>query len=33
LEHLTGRSEGLTFAYSTKRGSFKSKCRWTSLAG
>jgi hypothetical protein len=33
LEHLTGRSEGLTFTYSTKRGSFKSKCRWVSLAG
>lgn len=33
LSYLTGRSEGLTFAYSTKRGSFKSKCRWVSLAG
>jgi len=30
---LTGRSEGLSFTHSTKRGSFKSTCRWTSLAG
>jgi len=33
LELLTGRSEGLTFTYSTKRGCFKSKSRWVSLAG
>jgi len=33
LHFLTGRTEGLTFTHSTKRGSFKSKCRWVSLAG
>lgn len=33
LAYLIGRSEGLTFTYSTERGSFKSKCRWVSLAG
>ncbi|DAD50085.1 TPA_asm: RNA-directed RNA polymerase [ssRNA phage Esthiorhiza.2_22] len=33
LDLLTGRTEGLTFTYSTKRGCFKSKSRWVSLAG
>jgi len=33
LAYLDGRSEGLDFFSSTKRGSFKSKCRWVSLAG
>jgi hypothetical protein len=33
LGFLTGRSEGLTFTHSTKRGGFKSKRRWVSLAG
>jgi len=32
LGHLTGRSDGLDFKSSTKRGSFKSTCRWVSLA-
>lgn len=31
--HLYGDSFGLDFQTSTKRGSFKSKCRWVSLAG
>lgn len=30
---LTGRSEGLSFTHSTKRGSFKSTCRWVNLVG
>ena len=33
LEYLHGDSFGLDFLSSTKRGSFKSKCRWVSLAG
>jgi hypothetical protein len=33
LEYLDGRSVGLDFFTSVKRGSFKSKCRWVSLAG
>nr|UJQ85678.1 MAG: hypothetical protein 3 [Leviviridae sp.] len=33
LDFLTGRSEGLTFTHSTKRGGFKSKRRWVSLRG
>jgi hypothetical protein len=33
LSFLDGRSEGLDFSASTKRGSFKSKSRWVSLAG
>jgi len=33
LSYLIGRSSGIDFQSSTKRGSFKSKCRWTSLAG
>ena len=33
LSYLIGRSSGLDFLHSTKRGSFKSKCRWVSLAG
>nr|UJQ85862.1 MAG: hypothetical protein 3 [Leviviridae sp.] len=33
LAFLTGRAEGLTFTHSTKRGGFKSKHRWVSLAG
>ena len=31
LSYLDGRSNGLDFHSSTKRGSFKSKCRWVSL--
>ena len=31
LAYLVGRSDGLDFLTSTKRGSFKSKCRWVSL--
>jgi hypothetical protein len=33
LDFLTGRSEGLTFTHSTKRGGFKSKRRWVTLVG
>jgi hypothetical protein len=33
LAFLTESSLGLDFSSSTKRGSFKSKCRWVSLAG
>ena len=33
MAYLSGRSEGLEFSTSTKRGSFKSKSRWVSLAG
>ena len=33
LRYLEGNAEGLDFRSSTKRGSFKSKCRWVSLAG
>jgi hypothetical protein len=33
LAYLSGRTEGLDFQSSTKRGSFKSTCRWVSLAG
>lgn len=33
LSYLDGRVEGLNFLHSTKRGSFKSSCRWISLAG
>jgi hypothetical protein len=33
LEYLFGNSFGIDFQTSTKRGSFKSKCRWVSLAG
>ncbi|DAD51619.1 RNA-directed RNA polymerase [ssRNA phage Gerhypos.4_63] len=33
LSYLEDRSVGLNFLTSTKRGSFKSKCRWVSLAG
>lgn len=33
LAYLDGRSDGLDFLTSTKRGSFKSKCRWVTLAG
>ncbi len=33
LDYLVGRTEGLDFHSSTKRGSFKSTCRWVSLAG
>jgi len=33
LAYLTGRTDGLDFLTSTKRGSFKSKCRWVTLAG
>jgi len=33
LEFLTGNSEGLSFTHSVKRGCFKSKSRWVSLAG
>ncbi len=33
LRHLLGDISGLDFSHSTKRGSFKSKCRWVSLAG
>ncbi len=33
LKFLDGRSTGLEFSTSTKRGSFKSKSRWVSLAG
>jgi hypothetical protein len=32
LLHLFGGSDGIDFLSSTKRGSFKSKYRWTSLA-
>ena len=32
LGHLFGDARGLDFLTSTKRGSFKSKCRWVSLA-
>jgi hypothetical protein len=31
MDLFTGRSEGLTFTYSTERGCFKSKSRWVSL--
>jgi len=33
LKFLDGRSSSLDFSTSTKRGSFKSKSRWVSLAG
>nr|UJQ85256.1 MAG: hypothetical protein 3 [Leviviridae sp.] len=33
LAFLSGNTTGLDFLTSTKRGSFKSKCRWVSLAG
>lgn len=33
LLYLSGRSDGLNFLSSTKRGCFKSKSRWVSLAG
>jgi hypothetical protein len=33
LSFLTGRSQGIDFQASTKRGCFKSKSRWVSLAG
>ncbi len=33
LKYLDGDTRGLDFATSTKRGCFKSKSRWTSLAG
>nr|QDH90010.1 MAG: RNA-dependent RNA polymerase [Leviviridae sp.] len=33
LKHLLGDTIGLDFLTSTKRGSFKSKCRWVTLAG
>jgi hypothetical protein len=33
LLHLFGRSAGLDFLTSTKRGCFKSKSRWVTLAG
>jgi len=32
IDLLTGKSGGLDFLSSVKRGSFKSKCRWVSLA-
>jgi hypothetical protein len=32
LNYLDGRSDALDFLTSVKRGSFKSKCRWVSLA-
>lgn len=32
LRHLEGDINGMDFLTSTKRGSFKSKCRWVSLA-
>ena len=31
LDFLTGKSEGLAFTHSTKRGGFKSKRRWVSI--
>jgi hypothetical protein len=31
LAFLSGDTSGLDFLTSTKRGSFKSKCRWVSL--
>jgi hypothetical protein len=33
LKHLHGDNKGLDFHSSIKRGSFKSKCRWVTLAG
>jgi hypothetical protein len=33
LLYLHGSSEGIDFLSSTKRGCFKSKSRWVSLAG
>jgi hypothetical protein len=33
LDYLQGRSQGLDFSFSTKRGAFKSKRQWVSLAG
>lgn len=33
LYYLSGDISGIDFQTSTKRGSFKSKCRWVSLAG
>jgi hypothetical protein len=32
LRYLIGDNNGIDFLTSTKRGSFKSKCRWVSLA-